>query len=82
MLHDVMLLCNATEHDTQKDSEKAFFRLLVRESRRGGFLSKRTKHLRSCGFGLVWSVLPKGIRIGLYSAYTSIEIDIPRKVGQ
>lgn len=30
----------------------------------------------------VWSVLPKGIRIGLYSAYTSIEIDIPRKVGQ
>lgn len=36
VLHDVMLLCNATERDTQKDSERAFFRLLVRESRRGG----------------------------------------------
>lgn len=26
MLHDTMLLCNASERDTQKDSEKAFFR--------------------------------------------------------
>lgn len=26
-------------------------------------------------------VSPKGIRVGLYSAYTPIEIDIPRKVG-
>lgn len=44
-----MLLCDASERDTQRDSEKAFFRLLVREPRRGGFLLEANK-----AFTILW----------------------------